>query len=77
VQSFRAASSNFELAIAVANSNQTLVATVGSLIEIPLLSLVHLMKYLKKRWVWGMDKEAVDGNGSGEKSLSLPDPSQV
>jgi arsenite transporter len=86
VQSFTAASNNFELAIAVAiatfgaNSNQALAATVGPLIEVPvLLSLVYLMKYLKGRWAWGMDKVAVDnGNEPGEKpSPPLPEPSQV
>lgn len=85
VQSFTAASNNFELAIAVAiatfgaNSNQALAATVGPLIEVPvLLSLVYLMKYLKRRWVWGVDKKAeADGNGSEEKAPPLSDPPQV
>jgi len=69
VQSFTAASNNFELAIAVAiatfgaNSNQALAATVGPLIEVPvLLALVYLMKWLKDRWIWGKGTE-VQANG--------------
>jgi len=63
VQSFTAASNNFELAIAVAiatfgaQSSQALAATVGPLIEVPvLLSLVYLMRYLKTRWSWADDE---------------------
>jgi len=68
VQSFTAASNNFELAIAVAiatfgaNSNQALAATVGPLIEVPvLLGLVYLMRVLRKRWKWGKEGEGTKG----------------
>lgn len=64
-QSFTASSNNFELAIAVAiatygiDSKQALAATVGPLIEIPvLLSLVYLFKYLRRRLVWPEDAQS-------------------
>lgn len=58
-QSFTAASNNFELAIAVAiatygpSSDQALAATVGPLIEVPvLLALVYLLRWVSGRWNW-------------------------
>lgn len=58
-QSFTASSNNFELAIAISvatfghDSNQALAATVGPLIEVPvLLAFVYITKYLCTRYNW-------------------------
>ncbi|BFZ57954.1 arsenicals resistance [Savitreella phatthalungensis] len=66
-QGFTASSNNFELAIAVAiatygiDSRQALAATVGPLIEIPvLLVLVYFFRWVQGRWLWPKGSEKAD-----------------
>jgi len=59
VQNFTTVSNNFDLAITQAistfgpNSDQAMAATVGPLIEVPvLLGLVYLMRFWTRKWIW-------------------------
>lgn len=66
-QSFTASSNNFELAIAVAvgtfgyESEQALAATVGPLIEVPvLLALVYVARWARTKWYNDRDRWLYD-----------------
>ena len=68
-QAFTSSSNNFELAIAIAaatfgaNSPEALAATIGPLIEVPvLLSLVYVALWLKKKLVWPETKQGAEIN---------------
>ncbi|GAA6015489.1 hypothetical protein JCM11491_004369 [Sporobolomyces phaffii] len=76
VHAFTNASNNFELAIAVAiasygaQSDQALAATVGPLVEVPVLvTLAYLLVWYRKRTKWDLPEEA----GSEKDGASLKD----
>ncbi|KAI8476375.1 MAG: sodium bile acid symporter family-domain-containing protein [Monoraphidium minutum] len=73
-QAFTAASNNFELAIAVAvgtfglQSAEALAATVGPLIEVPvLLALVHAALWAKARWWDARDAALAAAEGAARR----------
>lgn len=75
-QCFTAASNNFELAIAVAvgtygvKSKEALAATIGPLIEVPmLLLLVYVIKYVRSRWYTSQQCVQI-GSGKNDDSES-------
>ncbi|KAF9911138.1 hypothetical protein EC991_004692 [Linnemannia zychae] len=79
-QCFTAASNNFELAIAVAvstygvKSKEALAATIGPLIEVPmLLVLVYAVKYVGRRWyrVDAEEEESRREQPPSKESLSV------
>ncbi|KAF9584295.1 hypothetical protein BGW38_006948 [Lunasporangiospora selenospora] len=77
-QCFTAASNNFELAIAVAvgtygvKSKEALAATIGPLIEVPmLLLLVYVIKHVRTRWYNSTETPRVESERSGSDVESI------
>ncbi|GAA5826463.1 hypothetical protein JCM5353_001830 [Sporobolomyces roseus] len=82
VHAFTNSSNNFELAIAVAiasygaNSDQALAATVGPLVEVPVLvTLAYLLVWYRKRSKWDIEETAPilekGGNDSERKEMEV------
>jgi ACR3 family arsenite transporter len=80
VQSFTGGSNNFELAIAIAvatygaDSKECLGATIGPLVEVPvLLVLSYVALWLGSRLNWGNDSKGVAGEDveAGKKKSSV------
>jgi len=77
-QAFTAGSNNFELAIAVAvsvygpGSDQALAATIGPLVEVPvLLSLTWVALYLHDRLSWGKEEGEMSNAELEEPEVAL------
>ncbi|OZJ04249.1 hypothetical protein BZG36_02483 [Bifiguratus adelaidae] len=77
-QTFTASSNNFELAIAVAigaygiNSEEALAATIGPLIEVPvLLALVYLNLFFGRRLTWGNSRKPSKHKSSCKSPTAL------
>ncbi|GAX84956.1 hypothetical protein CEUSTIGMA_g12377.t1 [Chlamydomonas eustigma] len=76
-QAFTAASNNFELAIAIAagtfgaHSPEALAATIGPLIEVPvLLALVYVARWLRGRIDWNINNDKASGGVTTAQELA-------